>query len=75
MKSHYRYTIFYCVVIVRFCVLFYYTLHNIVMKGLMKMKIIINNLESFCLDDVLRMVKERKKLKKEKKEKSRRKKS
>jgi hypothetical protein len=45
------------------------------MKGLMKMKIIINNLESFCLDDVLRMVKERKKLKKEKKEKSRRKKS
>jgi hypothetical protein len=45
------------------------------MKGLMKMKIKIDNLESFCLDDILRLVKERKKIKKDKKEKSRRKKS
>jgi len=39
------------------------------------MKIKIDNLESFCLDDILRLVKERKKIKKDKKEKSRRKKS
>jgi hypothetical protein len=39
------------------------------------MKIKIDNLESFCPDDILRLVKERKKIKKDKKEKSRRKKS